>query len=90
MAEDHPNNDAIVQMVEELRKSNDLLREQIRISRDWRIPLRNGLASGLGTVIGATLLVSILLGVLKPFEKIETLGPGLERLAEEIRSTRKR
>ncbi|MBV6458359.1 MAG: hypothetical protein HONBIEJF_01486 [Fimbriimonadaceae bacterium] len=77
----------IERMLDELRTTNSLLREQIRISRDWRIPLRNGLASGLGTVIGATVLVAILLAVLKPFEGI---APGLERLATELQQGNRR
>jgi len=68
----------------ELARSNQLLEEQIRLQRDWRVALRNGMASGLGALVGATVLVSVLLWVIRPFEEFKLLRPALERLASDV------
>lgn len=74
----------IERLYRELARSNELLEEQIRLQRDWRVALRNGMASGLGVLPGATVLVSVLLWVLRPFEEIKLLRPALERLASDV------
>ena len=41
-----------------------------------------GVFAGLGTVVGATVLVSIVVWLAKPLSRIEHLGPMIERLTE--------
>ena len=43
-----------------------------------------GMASGLGTVLGATVVLSIAVYLLKPLEHIETLSPGIKQLIETL------
>lgn len=74
----------IEKLYQELSRSNELLQQHIRQHRDWRLALRNGIASGFGALIGATVLVSLLLWLLRPFEEIKLLRPALERLATDI------
>ena len=57
--------------------------------RDWRISFRNGILAGLGGVIGATLVVSILVSVLQPFKRLEAFGPMIERLDSTLRKSSK-
>ncbi|MEQ1823777.1 MAG: DUF5665 domain-containing protein [Fimbriimonadaceae bacterium] len=70
--------------VNELKRGNDLTAELLRLQKDWKHALRQGMVTGLGGVLGATLLVSLLLSVLKPFERLEMFKPSLERIAEQL------
>lgn len=71
-------------LVAELRRGNELTIQLIRNQRDWKLALRQGLLAGFGGVVGATLLVSLLITVLKPFEQLTVLKPALERIAESL------
>lgn len=65
-------------LLDELRHTNELLSEQIRIQKNWRIALRNGVIGGLGGVLGATVVAAALFALLRPaLERI-----GLENLIE--------
>jgi hypothetical protein len=55
-----------------------------KMNGDWRVLLWRGLLVGFGGVIGATLVVSIAVKILQPFEWIEGIKPTLERLTREI------
>ena len=44
----------------------------------------NGVVTGFGTVIGATILVSLAVWMLKPLMKIEALSPALDRIADAV------
>ena len=67
-----------------LRRNAALLEQLIRQRADWRLVLRNGVLAGLGGVLGATLVVGILVEVLKPFERFNSLKPYLERIATQL------
>ncbi len=74
-----------------LQAISDLTVEIHRLAnqqRSWKIALRNGLMAGLGGVLGATVLVSILVYTLQPFRKLEGLGPVIERLDRTLKQTR--
>jgi hypothetical protein len=68
----------------ELRRGNDLTAELIKIQRDWRFALRNGLLGGLGGVLGATVLVSLLVWILQPLKQLEFLKPSLDKIGQEL------
>ncbi len=68
----------------ELARANELLAKHIALQRDWKLAVRNGLLAGLASVIGATLLVSILLTVLRPLQRLERLGSVFERIEQEL------
>ena len=73
---DHPE-----ALIQELRRMNALLEQQVRYHRSWKLPLRNGVIAGFGGVIGATLVVSLLVAALKPLRSIPALAPALQRIA---------
>ncbi|MCW5940806.1 MAG: hypothetical protein KIS66_01150 [Fimbriimonadaceae bacterium] len=73
----------------EMKRGNDLTAELIRFHKDWRFALRNGLLAGLGGVIGATLLVSLLLWMVQPLKRLEMLKPTLDRIAEQLEQGRR-
>lgn len=68
-----------------LTRNADLLETLIKQRQDWRIALRNGIVAGLGTVIGATIVVGLLVQVLRPFEQI---SPFFERIATQLEKGR--
>ena len=43
-----------------------------------------GMATGLGTVLGATVVLSIAVYLLKPLERIESLSPSIQQLIETL------
>ena len=65
-----------------IAENNALLRERIRLLLDWRIAARNGLIAGFCGAVGATLLVSIAIAIIKPLEKIDALKPALEKIGQ--------
>lgn len=65
-----------------LNRNNELLLKRIQVMEDWKLPLRNGILAGIGSAIGATLIISILVWLMKPFQAIEPLKPALERLTD--------
>ena len=75
---------SISQLVLELQRNNELMVRLIESRRNWKLLLRQGLLTGLGTVIGATVLVSALVWILQPLKKLEVLKPTLDRIAQEL------
>lgn len=71
-------------LLTEIRRQNQLLEAQLTNQRDWKLALRNGVLAGLGSVLGATVVVSLLLWALRPFHRLEAIGPFLERLNESV------
>ena len=86
MSEDRSDIVAIRELTEEVRKLN--AHRFIRVQNSlWKIvlfQLMRGLAFGLGSVLGATLLVSILAWWLSQFEFIPIIGEWIGQLAEEM------
>lgn len=70
--------------VRELRELNDRLDRQIQISTDWKLAIRNGMLIGIGTTLGAAILATILIALLRPFRSFELLGPTLDRLERRL------
>ena len=54
------------EILNQLRITNRLLAKNIAFQQSWWIPIRNGILVGLGTVLGATILVSLFLAIVKP------------------------
>lgn len=83
---DAPDLDAITALTEEVRKLNG--HRFIRVQNSlWRLvlfQLIRGLAFGLGSVLGATILVSLLAWWLSQFEFIPIVGDWIGQIAEEI------
>lgn len=71
-------------LVEELKRANLLLAKYVYNQRSWKLALRQGLLTGLGATIGATLLVSLLLWILQPLKHLELLKQPLDRISQEL------
>ncbi len=86
MSNDNTETDAIKELTEEVRKLNG--HRFIRVQNSlWKLvlfQLIRGLAFGLGSVLGATILVSILAWWLSQFEFIPIIGEWIERLVKEM------
>jgi hypothetical protein len=54
--------------------------QQVDNQRSWKLIFRNGVVAGLGGVLGATVVLSLLLYILQPLKRIEALNPTMERL----------
>lgn len=78
------NENSESELLQELRRTNDLLARLVRTHNDWKLQLRQGLLTGFGGVIGATLLVSLVVWVLKPFEGLEALKPTLDNISKQL------
>lgn len=67
-----------------LKEHNLLIRRQIKDNNNWTLILLRGMVMGLGTAIGATVILSLALYALKPLQTIEPLKPAIERLVNTI------
>lgn len=81
-AEETPSSSPQDDMLLAVRALTEQIATQNRILKDWRFPLRNGVLIALGTFLGATIGVSLLLWMFKPLQQIEILKPALERIAD--------
>jgi hypothetical protein len=79
---------AIERLSIQIERLNALLENQNR-RLGWRGNLRAGLLIGLGSVVGATVLVSLLALVLRPFASVEFFRPYVEQTIKELERDRK-
>lgn len=77
-------------LIAELRKTNDLLATMVKNQANWRNNLRQGLLTGLGGVLGATVLVSMLLWMLQPLKRLDALKPTLDEISRQLERGAKR
>jgi len=68
------------ELIEAMRELSAALKLQLAQQRNWKLALRNGLLAGLGGVLGATVVVSLLIAIMQPFKRLEAVGPLIERL----------
>lgn len=61
--------------------NNNILRTQITPFRAFR----NGILSGLGAVLGATVVLALLLAVLSQFSSVPIIGNLIEPIVNEVR-----
>lgn len=85
---DETPKDPIEELTDEVRKLND--HKFIRVQNSlWRIVVYQflrGLAFGLGTALGATVLVSLLVWWLSQFEFLPIIGEWAAQLVKQIES----
>lgn len=67
-----------------LREQNDLLKEQIEAHKNWRVRFGMGVAQGFGTMIGATVVMSLLIYMLNLATNFDPLKPYATRIVEEL------
>lgn len=89
MAEDNPPSEPN-DLLRELKRSNELITRLVANQLNWKLAFRQGIVAGLGGVIGATVVVSILVAILQPFKRVEILKPTLDRIAAELERRPKR
>lgn len=63
-----------------LKEQNALLKRQIKDNNNWGMILLRGMVMGLGTAIGATVILSLAIWALQPLREIQPLRPTIERL----------
>lgn len=78
------NDDTLAQAVDRLSRQMAIWNRRHRFWRLAGVNLMRGLMLGLGTVIGATALVSVLVIVLSQIEFIPILGDWASTLIQEI------
>lgn len=66
-----------------------LLRRELRIANAFRYKFLGGLLTGLGTVLGATLLVAIVIFILSQLATIEIIKPFIENITDIVQNTRR-
>lgn len=67
-------------------RQNELLGLFLQNQRSFKSRLAAGLWTGLGTVLGATVLVSVLILALKPLSKIDWISPIVDRVIDALES----
>ncbi|MGL5830522.1 MAG: DUF5665 domain-containing protein [Candidatus Altimarinota bacterium] len=66
-----------------------LLRRELRLANSFRNKFFGGLLTGLGTVLGATLLVAIVIFILSQLATIEIIKPFVENIADIVQNARR-
>jgi len=85
MPEEEPEvTDWTKELVEQIRQQNVLMEKQLRFARNWRVQMRNGLIQGISFAVGASILVSAIIWLIKPLRGIEALRPAIEQLSDEL------
>lgn len=72
------------ELLAELKQANLLLAKYVYNQRSWKLAFRQGLLTGLGATVGATLLVSLLLWILQPLKHLEFLKQPLDKISQEL------
>lgn len=78
------------ELVDAINRCIAVIEIQTAQQRSWKLALRNGLLAGLGGVLGATVVVSILISVTQPFRRLEAIGPMIDRLDTALRQPNRR
>jgi hypothetical protein len=76
--------DAIERLTTQVEAQNKLLREFVESQTHFGKRLVAGLWTGLGTVLGATVVVSLLIVVLKPLAEVDWVGPIVNRVIDSL------
>ncbi len=84
----------LVHLSERIEEQNRLLREQLAYHRSIRERIIAGMWMGLGTVVGATVLFTLLAvavrPLLKPLSNLSWVGPIVDRVLEDMESRQRR
>lgn len=87
--DDKDNNEllqAIVMLSERIEKQNELLASFLKNQTSFRSRMVAGLWTGLGTVLGATVVVSGIILMLKPLSKIDWISPIVDKVITALES----
>lgn len=68
-----------------------LERDNLRVARNWKrfilTSFTRGIFVGLGSIIGATIVVALLVAILNAFGGIPLIGDWFDTIREQLRST---
>lgn len=67
-----------------IEKQNELLAAFVRNQSSFKARVTAGLWTGFGTVLGATVLVSLLILALKPLAKVDWISPIVNRVIDTL------
>lgn len=76
--------DLLADLTTEIKKQNVILKEWHENQRSFKKRFVAGLWTGLGTVIGATVMVSLLVLMLRPLGNINWISPIVNRVIEDL------
>lgn len=71
-------------LIAQLNQTNLLLAKYVYNQRSWKLALRQGLLTGLGATLGATVLVSLALWILQPLKHLDFLKQPLDKIGQEL------
>jgi hypothetical protein len=77
---------AIETLNERIDKQNSLLADFIKNQTSFKARLVAGLWTGLGTVLGATVVVSGIVLLLKPLAKVDWINPIVDKVINALES----
>jgi hypothetical protein len=75
---------AITELGKKIDQQNDLLAQFVKNQTNLKSRLMAGLWTGLGTVIGATVIVSGLVLALKPLANFKWISPVVKNVIDEL------
>ena len=76
--------EAIAKLTTQVEAQNKLLQEVVESQTHFGKRLVAGLWTGLGTVLGATVVVSLLIVMLKPLAEVDWVGPIVNRVIDSL------
>ncbi|MBI1333581.1 MAG: hypothetical protein GC165_11970 [Armatimonadetes bacterium] len=71
---------------ERIERQNQLLAAFLKNQSSFRSRMTAGLWTGLGTVLGATVLVSLVILILRPLSHIDWISPIVDRVIDALES----
>ena len=77
-------NSVTAEMLAKLETLNAHMATRVKQTESPWLAVRNGMLAGLGGVLGATVVVGLLIAFLRPFERLNYVGPTLERLTRQL------
>lgn len=83
-----PSREELLALTQELRTQNEALQKLASAFASFKIRFLMGIVTGLGTVIGATVVVSLLAFLLRPLANAEVIGPFIGDIIESVEDGR--
>lgn len=76
---------AIRELIEALKSHEKMLRDTVAFESSWQFRFRMGIVQGLGTVVGATIVVSLVVSLLGYATQWDPVAPVAERIINDLR-----
>lgn len=72
------------ELMDLLKEQNQLLRDHIRWQTRWSMRILQGIMFGFGSFLGATLVVSLAVYMLKPLTNVDFISDVVERVLQDL------